>query len=178
MNHQITTAQGQDAAISALDILSEKGLNFKGAKEALLLHKIRSQPDYEPPFTLMRASIQVEVCSDNNMGTKHATVKLAIADKEYISVSEGNGPIDAFDKALKKALIETYSWINDIHLMDYEVSLSNPSKETGADTRVSITTKYGEKLFTTVDVSSDVIEASIMAICDAYELCLNQKGEN
>ena len=162
------------AGIQALDLLADKGLYFEGAREALLLETIRKSPGYAAPFDLIRARIEVIVSADPNTASREANVKLLIQGKEHLAVSEGNGPIDAFANAMKKALVNDYPSVADIHLLDYSVSLTNPSKETGASTRVAVTTQCCGSTLTTVDVSSDIVEASVIALCDAYELCLNK----
>ena len=102
-----------------------------------------------------------------------ATVHLEVKNEEKMTVGVGNGPVNAIDSALRKALISFYPTLNDLKLTDYKVMILSSDKGTGAITRVHIeSTDSGKKHWTTIGVSSNIIDASYNAIYDsiAYKL--------
>jgi len=96
-----------------------------------------------------------------------ATVKVWVGDERRIAVGEGNGPVNALDQALRRALDGHYPALEQIHLVDFRVRVLDTSVGTGAVTRVLIETSDGEGSWFTVGVSENVIEASWMALVDA-----------
>ena len=103
----------------------------------------------------------------------NAMVKIAVNDKTEIVGAEGNGPVNALDSALRKALSIFYPQLNSMHLIDYKVRVID-SKNTDARTRVLIESSDGESTFTTIGVSADIIEASFKALTDSYEYTLSK----
>ena len=101
-------------------------------------------------------------------------VKIAVNGKTEIVAAEGNGPVNALDKALRKALCIFYPELNSMRLIDYKVRVID-SKSTDARTRVLIESQDGDSTFTTIGVSSDIIEASFTALTDSYEYTLSKK---
>lgn len=97
-----------------------------------------------------------------------ATVKLWIDEKRIAAVGEGNGPVNALDAALRAALGARYPELDRIHLTDFKVRVLDSSADTGAITRVLIDSSNGEDTWTTIGVSSNIIEASWMALIDAF----------
>ena len=97
-----------------------------------------------------------------------ATIHLQIKDEEKMTVGIGNGPVNAIDSALRKALISLYPTLEDLKLTDYKVMILSSEKGTGAVTRVLIeSTDSSQKHWTTVGVSSNIIDASYNAIYDS-----------
>jgi len=97
-----------------------------------------------------------------------ATVKLWIDEERIAAVGEGNGPVNALDAALRAALGGRYPQLDRIHLTDFKVRVLDSSADTGAVTRVLIDSSNGEHTWTTIGVSSNIIEASWMALIDAF----------
>jgi 2-isopropylmalate synthase len=97
-----------------------------------------------------------------------ATVKLWIGEERIAAVGEGNGPVNALDAALRAALAGRYPALDRIHLTDFKVRVLDSSADTGAVTRVLIDSSNGESTWTTIGVSANVIEASWMALLDAF----------
>lgn len=99
-----------------------------------------------------------------------AKIKMVLDEKEKLEVAEGNGPVNALNKALKKALSRKYKQLNDIKLRDYKVRILKPERGTGAVTRVQIESsdrKTGER-WTTIGVSENIIDASYNAMFDSF----------
>jgi len=102
-------------------------------------------------------------------------VKIAVNDKTEIVGAEGNGPVNALDNALRKALCMFYPQLNSMYLIDYKVRVID-SKNTDARTRVLIESSDGDSTFTTIGVSEDIIEASFTALVDSYEYTLSKEN--
>jgi 2-isopropylmalate synthase len=99
-------------------------------------------------------------------------VKLSVGEQLFITAEEGNGPVNALDGAVRKALVQFYPEINSIHLVDYKVRIIDSAAGTGARVRVLIESTDGEETWTTVGSSSDIIEASWLALADSLEYWL------
>ena len=98
-------------------------------------------------------------------------LKISVNGKEYLTAGEGNGPVNAIDEALRRALTRFYPAIQLMHLTDYRVRVLD-SKATASSVRVSIESTDGTKVWRTIWVSSDVINASWQALCDSVEFML------
>jgi 2-isopropylmalate synthase len=101
-----------------------------------------------------------------------ATVKLRVNGETMHTAAEGNGPVNALDKAMRKALIPHYPALADVHLADYKVRIVDEQSATAATTRVLIEAARGEERWSTVGCSANIIEASWQALVDSLELPL------
>ena len=108
-----------------------------------------------------------------------ATVKLRIGDEMRHEVAEGDGPVNALDAALRKALDASFPNLAEMHLVDYKVRVINSEAGTAAGVRVVIESRDAHDVWGTVGVSENVIEASWIALVDAieYKLCKDERGE-
>jgi len=98
-----------------------------------------------------------------------ATVKVCVNNDVYHTVAEGNGPVNALDKALRKALLPVYPRLNDFQLADYKVRILDSGSGTQATTRVLIDTQNHHNRWSTVGASANIIEASWLALVDSME---------
>jgi 2-isopropylmalate synthase len=96
-----------------------------------------------------------------------ATVKVWVEGQRHVEVGEGNGPVNALDQALRKAVDRAYPGLNHVHLTDYRVRILDDNADTDAVVRVLIESTDGDEVWTTVGVSTNIIEASWMALTDA-----------
>jgi 2-isopropylmalate synthase len=87
-----------------------------------------------------------------------------IGDHREVCVAEGNGPVNAIDTALRSALLEKFPQLSRVHLTDYKVRILDSGSATGATTRVLLDASDGERTWTTIGVSSNIIEASWRAL--------------
>jgi len=151
--------------------LENKGYSYDGADASFELMARRTF-EAVPAFFLLN---NFRVLTERRFNAKgvlitqsEATLKLAVDGKEKLSVSEGNGPVNALDKALRAALIDKYPHLNETKLVDYKVRIMNPGVGTKAITRVLIETedRNGER-WSTIGVSENVIDASFNAINDS-----------
>ncbi|MEO5839902.1 MAG: alpha-isopropylmalate synthase regulatory domain-containing protein [Acidimicrobiales bacterium] len=90
-----------------------------------------------------------------------------VGDERLIASGEGNGPVNALDEALRKAIGPRYPQLADVHLTDFKVRVLDTNKGTGAVTRVLLDSTNGERTWTTIGVSSNIIEASWQALLDS-----------
>jgi 2-isopropylmalate synthase len=111
--------------------------------------------------------------------TTEATIKVHVEGERVIATAEGNGPVNALDSALRAALGDRYPALAAVHLTDYKVRVLDTAKGTGAVTRVLVDSTNGERTWTTIGVSENIIEASWQALYDslAYGLLVAQGGE-
>ncbi len=128
----------------------------------------RQQPDYQSPFDMVDFSALVEHRRGRGIFAE-ATVKVQVDGEVQHTVAEGNGPVNALDAALRKALVARYPVLSEFVLRDYKVRILNGDNGTGATTRVLIDTQYGAKIWSTVGASQNIIEASWRALADAIE---------
>jgi 2-isopropylmalate synthase len=148
--------------------LEHQGFAFEGAEASveLLLH--RSRPGYLPPFEMLDFMVVVE--HREGRGTfAEATIKIRVGDQEFHMVAEGNGPVNALDAALRKALLPTYSHLAEFDLADYKVHILGGDQGTAATTRVVIDMQNERGRWSTVGASANIIEASWIALADAIE---------
>ena len=115
----------------------------------------------------------VQLC-DGGMQAS-AMIRISVDGREEITAAIGNGPVNALDTALRKALLVFYPQLGAVHLTDYKVRVFDTEKATGAMTRVMIETSDGSETWTTVGASADIIEASWLALVDSIEYKLSKE---
>src|SRR4029453_1378676 len=108
--------------------------------------------------------------------TTEATVKVWVGDQRHVHTAEGNGPVNAIDSALRAAIGLAYPLLAKVHLTDYKVRILDGATATGAITRVLIDATDGERSWTTIGVSSNIIEASWQALADSIVYGLIHAG--
>jgi 2-isopropylmalate synthase len=143
------------------------------ASFALLLADELDGPDAASPFTVESYRVIVDRREDGRM-VSEATVKVHAGGRRIISTEEGNGPVNALDRALRSALGEAYPRLAEFELVDYKVRIMPGKHGTDAVTRVLIETSDGQSEWTTVGVHANVIEASWLALHDALRFGLRR----
>ena len=147
--------------------LEHLGYHFEAADGSFEL-LLRKATGWEQDFFSIE-SFRVIVETDHHGGlSSEATVKLHAKGERTISTAEGNGPVNALDAALRKALVTTFPELERISLADYKVRILNERVGTGATTRVLIESTDGSKEWGTIGVSENIIEASWEALIDGY----------
>ncbi len=141
---------------------------FEGAEASIAMLMRRRQPDYTPPFELLDFMVVVENRRGRGLFAE-ATVKIRVAGQEIHTVSEGNGPVDALDRALRKALVPVFPQLGAFQLADYKVRILDGQNGAAATTRVLIDTQNGHQRWSTVGASANIIEASWQALADSVE---------
>ena len=152
--------------------LENAGYEFEAAEASFDLLVQKAAGLYQPKFERLSYRVNIETGADGQPVTE-ATVKVRVGDKVMHTVSEGDGPVNALDGALRKALLPIYPRLAEMHLSDYKVRVVNARAETAARVRVVIEWRDGGDVWGTVGVSENIIEASWLALTDAveYKLC-------
>jgi len=151
--------------------LEAKGFTFEGAEASVELMLRRAHPSYVPPFELIDFMVLVERRRGRGL-LAEATVKVRVGPKLMHTAAEGNGPVNALDAALRKALLDVYPQLSGVKLTDYKVRILDSDTATAANVRVLIDTKHGSRRWSTVGASTNIIEASWRALADSMEYAL------
>jgi len=142
----------------------------------------RAQPDYKPPFELVDFMVVVErhrrlpSTGGEAVVLSEATVKVKVGGRIIHTAAEGNGPVNALDMALRKGLLEFYPSLATVELIDYKVRILEESSGTASQVRVLIESSDGKEQWRTVGSSTNIIEASWLALADSMEYCLIKRN--
>jgi 2-isopropylmalate synthase len=149
--------------------LESEGYEFEAAEASfeLLIRKTLGQ--HVPLFDLQEYHCSFRRAGHAQWNKCEATVKVAINGEKTYTVDEGDGPVNALDAALRKALRPAYPQIDEIELTDYKVRIINGQSGTAAKTRVFIVSRDAHTSWGTVGVSDNIIEASWLALVDSFE---------
>ncbi len=163
--------------------LESQGFQYEHAQASFEMLVRRAAPDYVPPFELVDYMVVVE--TKRRQPTKNNTedmlseamVKVKIDNELFHTAAEGNGPVNALDDALRKALLQYYPNVKAVKLVDYKVRILEESTGTESQVRVLIESSDGNEEWTTVGSSTNIIEASWMALADSLEYWLIRNGK-
>lgn len=163
--------------LSELERLENDGYVFEAAEASFRLLVQKVLKSHKPFFTLLGFRVSVEKRAPEAACLSVATVKLRVGSETVHTVGEGDGPVDALNQALRKALEPHYPVMADVTLTDYKVRILDPTQATAAKTRVLIESSDGEQTWGTVGVSDNIIEASWEALVDGveYKLFMEEK---
>jgi 2-isopropylmalate synthase len=156
-----------DRVLAEVCRLENEGWQFEAAGASFDLLVDRIAGTFRPAFEKLAYNVAVESRAGDDVRTE-ATVKLAVDGVQRHEVAEGDGPVNALDAALRKALSEVYPALSQMHLLDYKVRVINAQEGTAAKVRVSIESTDGDAVWGTVGVSENVIEASWLALADSF----------
>lgn len=148
--------------------LESRGFSFEAAEASVTMMLKRQEYGYKPPFELVDFFVNVEH-RDRRGIFAEAMVKVRVQGELLHTAAEGNGPVNALDLALRKALISYYPQVAHFHLSDYKVRILDSDHGTEAITRVLIDTRNSTSRWSTVGASTNIIEASWRALADAVE---------
>ena len=172
------------AVVETLKRLEHEGYHFEVADGSLEL-LMRRATGWEPDWFRVES---FRVITDDAAGvgtltavtgatvTTEATVRVHVGGRRVVATAEGNGPVNALDRALRDALDGMYPGLEHLHLVDYKVRVLDTSRGTGAVTRVLIDSTDGRSTWTTIGVNENIIEASWQALLDAVHLALLRSG--
>lgn len=151
--------------------LESQGFTFEGAEASVELMLRRTHPAYVPPFEMTDYSVIVQRRRGRGPIVE-ATVKVRVGPQIMHTVAEGNGPVNALDAALRKALVTVYPQLSSVKLEDYKVRILDGENNTAATTRVLIESRQGTRRWSTVGASPNIIDASWRALADSMEYAL------
>jgi 2-isopropylmalate synthase len=178
-------SQGEQAGaiLERVKAMESRGFQYDGAEASFELLIRRSQPDYHSPFELVDFMVVVEKrrrpsTMEGEEGLlSEATVKVKVGGDVIHTAAEGNGPVNALDAALRKALLVFYPSLAAVRLVDYKVRAIDETEGTGSRVRVLIESSDGEHEWRTVGSSTNIIEASWLALADSLEYWLLKKAD-
>ena len=160
--------------LETLKTLEDEGFQFEGAEASFELLMERALGNHRPYFELEGYRATVEERRGDDEPFAEATVRVRVKGIAEHTAAAGNGPVNALDHALRKALEEFYPNLREMTLLDYKVRILDESKGTAAKTRVLITSGDGEDTWGTVGVAHNIIDASWQALVDSIEYKLRR----
>ena len=166
------------AILNQLKQLENQGFQFEGAEGSFEILIKKALGQHRRFFELMGFRVIVEKKSDEASTLSEATIMVRVGDRIEHTAAVGNGPVNALDNALRKALEKFYPELQEVKLLDYKVRILSSKDGTGAQTRVLIESGDRGSKWGTVGVSENIIQASWQALVDAidYKL-LKEEGE-
>jgi 2-isopropylmalate synthase len=168
------------AAAGAVERLKERehrGYHYEAAQASFELLLRREAGVYEPLFELESFRVTTEKRQGGRVETE-ATIKVVVDGRRYVEVAEGNGPVNALDKALRAAIGTRHPHLADIELTNYKVRILDEAHGTGAVTRVLLDSTDGKREWGTIGVSENIIEASWEALVDSLAYAFQPRGDD
>ena len=153
--------------------MEDRGFQFDAADGSLSLLIKKAIGEFIDPFTLECFSV-VTSRTGSNPCLSQATIKISVDGEHELTAAEGNGPVNALDHALRKALIKFYPQIKEMHLIDFKVRTLEGSEGTAAGVRVLLDSTDGEEIWSTIGVSENILEASWQALADSIQYKLSK----
>jgi 2-isopropylmalate synthase len=157
--------------LQKLKELESEGYQFEAAEASFELLMREALGQRQAMFELKGFQVHCDMLQSESEAI--ATIKVRVKGEDLLEVAEGNGPVSALDKALRKALVKFYPEIAEFHLTDYKVRILDSGSGTEAKTRVLIESSNGHQRWTTVGVSSNILEASYQAVVEGIEYGLS-----
>lgn len=164
--------------VNELKSLENEGYVFEDADASLEILMRKDAGEVEIPFQLEALRIIIEKKANAGITHTEAVIKLRVGDKIEHTAAEGNGPVNALDNALRKALLQFYPQLEETKLSDYKVRVVDASEGTSAKVRVLIETTDHDSNWTTVGVSENIIEASWKAMVDSIVFKMMKDNDN
>lgn len=163
--------------IKAVKEKENNGYQYENADGSFFILTKKIEAKYDSFFTLKSYRVSVEKNADGSI-VSEATVKLDVNGKEEHTVSEGDGPVNALDNCLRKALIKFYPEIKNVLLTDFKVRVINSNASTAAKVRVLIESKDKKFIWGTIGVSENIIDACWQALSDSVEYTLLKNNKS
>ena len=152
--------------------LESRGFRFEDAEASFELLLRRADPHYRPPMAAVSYAIESRKDADEVGSTSSASVTVAVADEIFRAAAVGGGPVEALERALRRALAPAYPDLDAMTLTNFRAEIVGGRSKARAPVRVQITGSWGESSWTTVGCSSDILHASWIALSDSVEYAL------
>ncbi len=156
--------------------LEQRGYQFDVAEGSLKILMEKFTAQFKPLFELESFRVTIEKDKEQPCSA-HATIKIAVGNQREITAAEGHGPVSALDNALRKALDKFYPDLDLMRLVDFKVRVMDGRSGTDARVRVLIESRDQDDIWSTIGVSSDIIEASWQALADSFQYRLSRTYE-
>ncbi|MCK5124320.1 MAG: citramalate synthase, partial [Dehalococcoidia bacterium] len=172
--------KGEDVeeVLKQIKLLEKQGFQYDVAEASFDLLLRRAQHSYRPPFELVDFMVVIEKrrrpprTGNQEEPLSEATIKVKVDSRIVHTAAEGDGPVDALDRALRKALLQFYPNMAEVKLIDYKVRILEETAGTASQVRVLIESSDGKENWRTVGSSTNIIEASWLALADSIEYWL------
>jgi len=171
-----------EEVLKQIKLLEKQGFQYDVAEASLDLLLRRAQPNYRPPFELVDFMVVVEKRrrppsrGNREEPLSEATIKVKVDNRVVHTAAEGDGPVNALDQALRKALLQFYPDLTAVKLIDYKVRILEETAGTASQVRVLIEFSDGRENWRTVGSSTNIIEASWLALADSIEYWLTKQA--
>jgi 2-isopropylmalate synthase len=171
-----------EEVLKQIKLLEKQGFQYDVAEASFDLLLRRVQTDYQPPFELVDFMVVVEkrrrppTRGNQEESLSEATIKVKVDNRIVHTAAEGDGPVNALDQALRKALLQFYPDLADVKLIDYKVRILEETAGTASLVRVLIESSDGKENWRTVGSSTNIIEASWLAVADSIEYWLTKQA--
>jgi 2-isopropylmalate synthase len=175
LGHQLEGVIDAKVLSELVKQLESEGLAFEGAEASFELLIRRHQADYAAPFRILDYTCLVEQRAGREL-LAEATVKVQVDGEILHTAADGNGPVNALDAALRKALRAFYPQLDAVHLYDYKVRILDGDSATAARTRVIIDSSDGAREWSTMGSDTNIIAASAAALADSLEYAIWKSG--
>jgi 2-isopropylmalate synthase len=175
LGHQLEGVIDPKVLSELVKRLESEGLAFEGAEASFELLIRRHQAGYVAPFRIVDYTCLVEQREGREL-LAEATVKVEVEGEILHTAADGNGPVNALDAALRKALRAFYPQLDDVHLIDYKVRILDGDAATAARTRVIIDSANGVEEWSTMGSDTNIIAASAIALADSIEYAIWKTG--
>jgi 2-isopropylmalate synthase len=166
----------EKSVVQRIKDLENRGFQFEAAEGSFEMLIRRSDPDYRAPFELLDFTIGIEKRGGNEVYSQ-ATVRVRVGEELMHTAADGDGPVNALDQAIRKALLPHYPQLAEVKLADFKVRIVDEHLGTAATPRVHIETARHNERWSTMGASHNIIEASWMALWDSLELPLLRDTE-
>jgi 2-isopropylmalate synthase len=167
--------EAASGAVEQLKQREHRGYHYEAAQASFELLLRREADVYEPLFELESFRVTTEKREGSQVETE-ATIKVVVDGERYVEVAEGNGPVNALDKALRAAIGARHPHLADVELTNYKVRILDEAHGTGAVTRVLLDSTDGQREWGTIGVSENIIEASWEALVDSLAYAFQPRG--
>ncbi len=175
LGHELTGVMDPKELSRLIKRLESEGQAFEGAEASFELLIRRNSPGYLAPFRIVDYTCLVEQRSGREL-LAEATVKVEVGGEVLHTAADGNGPVNALDGALRKALGAFYPVLDTVHLVDYKVRILDGATATAAKTRVVIDSQDGSRTWSTMGSDTNIIAASAQALADSLEYAVWKSG--
>jgi 2-isopropylmalate synthase len=173
----LDVGNGEASVLARVKEMENKGFQLEAADGTVELVMRRAQDGYCAPFQVVDVLVVSQTDVDGGMSAK-ATITLRVHESAVTTEAEGDGPVDALDGALRRALVPRFAELERLRLVDYKVRILDPERATAATTRVLLEATHGEARWITVGCADNIIEASWQALLDSYELCVHRAASH
>ncbi len=175
LGHRLEGVVDPKALSQLIKELEAEGLAFEGAEASFELLIRRHQAGYARPFRVLDYTVLVEQREGREL-LAEATVKVEVGGEVLHTAADGNGPVNALDAALRKALGVFFPVLDSVHLVDYKVRILDGTEATAAKTRVIIDSADGEREWSTMGSDTNILAASAAALTDSLEYAIWKRG--